>query len=76
MGDSLSTTDQETVTMLAYQPFSPIHPSSIGVMTGGVVSEFASANDVSSIAKITASDIAIEIFCFIVLLLYQLSPFW
>jgi hypothetical protein len=40
------------------------------VIIGGVVSESASANGVSNIARITASDIAVENFCFIVLLLY------
>jgi hypothetical protein len=53
-------------------------PGGGGIQAAGVNSaciDWASI-DVSNIASITASDIAIENFCFIVLLLYQLSSFW
>src|SRR5512147_1326115 len=39
MVDSLSTTLQLTLTLLVYQPFVPSVPVTVGVITGGVVSE-------------------------------------
>lgn len=36
--ESLSTTVQLTVTLLVYQPFVPCVPTTLGVITGGVLS--------------------------------------
>src|SRR5215216_2155255 len=38
IADSLSVTDQETVTSLVYQPLLPCVPTTLGVITGGVLS--------------------------------------
>ena len=42
--DSGSAADQTTETLLRYQPFGPIVPDIVGVITGGVVSDDSRMN--------------------------------